>query len=310
MDRRLLTKAGAQGGVFTVADAIALGVTGNDLTALVRRGEVIRIRRGAYVLANVFASADIAGRYRLRVLAVMRSRPRSDRASHHSALSLLDIPFTSAPLDAVLAESRASGRRTSGGLHLHPPSSQPGLRLGDLRLVSVPVACVQMAARYGFEAGVCAMDSALQRRRCTREELERAMADVDPRRRGQVTLAIAASEALTESVGETRTRIILQDAGFAVRPQAEIRDGERFLGRVDFLVDDCVVVEFDGLVKYEGLAGRTALAAEKERESRITRLGYEVVRVVWSELDHPVGIVQRVLDARSTARARRAAMTR
>jgi very-short-patch-repair endonuclease len=154
------------------------------------------------------------------------------------------------------------------------------------------------------------MDSALHRRRCSRDELGRALADIDPRRRGKVTLAIAATEARTESVGESRTRIILQDAGFSVHPQAEIRDGRRLLGRVDFLVDDCVVVEFDGLLKYEGLAGRAALAAEKERESRIARLGYEVVRVVWSELDDPVSIVQRVLDARATARARRAAMAR
>lgn len=310
MDRRLLTSAGAQGGVLSAADATAVGVSGNDLTNLVRSGELVRVRRGAYVLANVFAAADIADRYRLRVLAIMRSRPRTDRASHQSALSLLDIPFTSVPLDTVLAESRTSGRRSSGGLHLHAPSSATGLRIGDIRLVPTAVACVQVAARYGFEAGVCAMDSALHRRRCTREELERSVDEVDPRRRGQVTRAIAATEALTESVGESRTRIILRDAGFTVRPQAEIRDGDRFLGRVDFLVDDCVVVEFDGLMKYDGLTGRAALAAEKERESRITRLGYEVVRVVWSELDNPVGIVQRVLDARRTARARRAAMAR
>ena len=310
MDRRLLTRAGAQGGVLSAADAAELGVTGNDLTTLVRKGELIRLRRGAYVLANVFSAADIGDRYRLRVLAIMRSRPRSDRASHHSSLALLDIPFTSVPLDTVLAESRTSGRRTSGGLHLHAPSSRPGLLSGDIRLVSAGVACVQVAARYGFEAGVCAMDSALHRRRCTREELERSVDEVDPRRRSQVTRAIAATEALTESVGETRTRIILQDAGFSVRPQAEIRDGDRLLGRVDFLVDECVVVEFDGLMKYEGLTGKAALAAEKERESRITRLGYEVVRVVWSELADPIGIVQRVLDARRTARARRAAMAR
>ena len=171
------------------------------------------------------------------------------------------------------------------------------------------VACVQVAARYGFEAGVCAMDSALHRRHCTREDLERSVEEVDARRRAPVNLAIAATEASTESVGETRTRIILRDAGFAVRPQAEILDGRRLVGRVDFLVDDCVVVEFDGLVKYEGKAGRSALAAEKDRESRIARLGYEVVRVVWSDLADPGGIIRRVLEARQTARARRGAMT-
>lgn len=310
MDRRLRTMAGPRGGVFSIAEAAALGVTGNDLTALVRRGELVRVRRGAYVLADVFAAADIGGRYRLRVLAVMRSRPRSDRASHHSALALLDIPFASAPLDTVLAESRVSGRRTSGGLHLHAPTTAPGRRIGDIRLVSPEVACVQVAARYGVEAGVCAMDSALHLQRCTRADLEGAVEQLEPRRRARVRLAVRATEPLTESVGESRTRLILSDAGFAVRPQVEIRDGVRLLGRVDFLVDDCVVVEFDGMVKYEDITGKAALAAEKDRESRITRLGYEVVRVVWSDLDDPVGIVQRVVTAQRTARARRAAMSR
>ena len=308
MDRRLLTTAAAQGGVLSSADATAVGVSGNDLTALVRRGELVRVRRGAYVLAEVFAAADPTERYRLRVLAVMRTRPRSDRASHHSALALLDIPFTSAPLDTVLAESSTTGPRTSGGLLLHPPSAPPGIRIRDVRLVPAAVACAQVAARYGFEAGLCAMDSALFRRRATRAELERAADGIHPRRRGPVTMAISATEPLTESVGETRTRVILVDAGFTVRPQVELRDGDRFLGRVDFLVDDCVVVEFDGLVKYEGRSGPAALAAEKERESRISRLGYEVVRVVWSDLADPTRIVQRVIEARRTARARRAAM--
>lgn len=310
MNPRLRTLAASRGGVFSVTEAAAVGVTGNDLTALVRRGELVRFRRGAYVLADAFAAADIGGRYRLRVLAVMRSRPRGDRASHHSALALLDIPFASAPLDVVLAESRVSGRRTSGGLHLHAPTTAPGRRIGDIRLVSPEVACVQVAARYGYEAGVCAMDGALHLKRCTRADLEGAIEQLDPRRKARALLAVRATEPQTESVGESRTRLILSDAGFVVRPQVELRDRAGFLGRVDFLVDDCVVVEFDGMVKYQGKTGLAALAAEKDRESRITRLGYEVVRVVWSDLDHPVGIVQRVVEARRMARARRAAVSR
>lgn len=62
---------------------------------------------------------------------------RSDRASHHSALALLDLPFTAAPLDAVYAESRASGRRTAGGLHLHTPTAAAGL--GSATSVSSPL---------------------------------------------------------------------------------------------------------------------------------------------------------------------------
>jgi very-short-patch-repair endonuclease len=308
MDRRLLTLAVAQDGVFSIGEAATVGVTGNDLTRMVRGGELVRFRRGAYALADVLAGADLAGRYRLRVLAVMRTRPRTDRASHHSSLALLGVAFTGVPLDTVFAESRTSGRRSTNGLRLGAPTAAVGLRAGDVRLVGAGVACVQVADGFGFEAGLCAMDSALHRRRCTLDELRLAVEQLHPRRRASALLAIGATDPLAESVGETRTRIILRDAGFSVRSQVVIQDGSRFLGRVDLLVDDCVVVEFDGRVKYEGVSGRAALTAEKERESRISRLGYEVVRVVWAELSDPAALVRRVMDARRVATARRAAM--
>jgi len=47
------------------------------------------------------------------------------------------------------------------------------------------------------------------------------------------------------------------------------------------------VVEFDGAVKYAGADGRAALVAEKLREDRLRALGYEVVRIVWSDLARP-----------------------
>ncbi|WP_109473765.1 hypothetical protein [Ornithinimicrobium cavernae] len=51
-----------------------------------------------------------------------------------------------------------------------------------------------------------------------------------------------------------------------------------------------VIVEFDGLVKYAGLDGRRALAAEKMREDRLRRLGYAVVRLTWRDLDNPARV--------------------
>src|SRR5690606_27230994 len=96
--------------------------------------------------------------------------------------------------------------------------------------------------------------------------------------------------------------------GFSVTPQFVVMDGRHQVGRVDFLVDECVIVDFDGLIKYEGADGKFALAAEKDRESRLTRLGFEVVRIVWSDLEDPVAIVHRVLTAKRTAGKRRAWM--
>ena len=71
-----------------------------------------------------------------------------------------------------------------------------------------------------------------------------------------------------------------------------------------------MIVEFDGMVKYEGLNGKQALADEKERERRLAQLGFEVVRVVWHALDSRGAIVAAVRAARTLARERRRAMSR
>jgi very-short-patch-repair endonuclease len=100
------------------------------------------------------------------------------------------------------------------------------------------------------------------------------------------------------------TRLLLAGLGLAVRSQVRLFDELGLMGRVDFLVGEKVVVEFDGLVKYEGAQGREALAAEKRREDRLRAAGYEVVRLTWADLDRPdrVARMVRVAVARANAR--------
>jgi very-short-patch-repair endonuclease len=118
-----------------------------------------------------------------------------------------------------------------------------------------------------------------------------------------------------ESPGETRLGHLFHLMRTSVTPQFEISEpGVRAV--VDFRLDgEMVVVEFDGLVKY----GRTAaepdpfgnrrtpnqvLVAEKRREDAIRELGYEVVRVVWSDLDDPLALARRIAAAVRRARRR------
>ena len=311
MNQRLAMVATAQSGVFVIGDATRVGVSTDELTAMVRRREIHRIRRGAYVLADVYSAALPSDRYALRVKAVLLSRGRGHRASHHSALALLGIAAHAVSEGVITMEARSARRvRSKDGVSLHPWSGAASWMVGEWRTVAPATACVQVAATSGFLAGVCAMDSALYQKRVTVDDLTAALAHVPGLRCGQARRAIAATDAGAESVGETRTRIVLVDGGFAVRSQVGIRDRAGFVGRLDLLVDDCVVVEFDGLRKYAGADGQVALAAEKAREERLTRLGYEVVRVVWTDLDNPAELVQRLRRARQVARARRAAMAR
>lgn len=311
MHERLAAVAASQSGVFSVADAVRVGVSTNELTRMVRRKEVIRVRRGAYVLASAYWGAPSFDRYALRTKAVLRSRPATDRASHQSALALHGIGTFGARQDVVLVESRDVSRtRTHAGLTTVPWSGGDTWAFGSFHSVSATTACVQVAGAAGFLAGVCAMDNAIFTHRITQQQLGEAVAALPARPRTAAERSFDAVDPLAESVGETRTRIILLDAGFSVRSQVGFQDSAGFVGRVDFHVDDCVIVEFDGLLKYGGDGGQAALVAEKAREERLTRLGYEVVRLVWVDLDDPPEIVRRVRRARSVARERRAALVR
>lgn len=91
---------------------------------------------------------------------------------------------------------------------------------------------------------------------------------------------------------------MLTDHGLPVRSQVSICDASGILvGRVDFLVGDHVIVEFDGAVKYERAQGRSALVAEKSREDALRALGYVVVRVTWSDLASPTRVISQIRKA-------------
>ena len=62
-----------------------------------------------------------------------------------------------------------------------------------------------------------------------------------------------------------------------------------------------VVVEFDGAVKYSGPEGREHLIAEKRREDALRRLGYRVVRLLWSDLSNPERVARLLSPLRATA---------
>jgi hypothetical protein len=118
-------------------------------------------------------------------------------------------------------------------------------------------------------------------------------------------------DAKAESVGESRTRLILQDFGLPHESQHVIRDEFGFVARVDFLVDG-VVLEFDGKLKYQRSRDREdgpevdpgeVVWLEKRREDRVRRLGHPFERVVWEELARPLVLARRLREASRNVRS-------
>ena len=303
-----MTLLGSLGHVAATADLTALGVGPRETQALVRSGVLVRLRRGTFVEGPVWRAAAPWDRHQMRARAVLRAfGPGAPVArSHHSALAARGLAVHG-------VDDRAHLCRTDGGRSFHDAVVVVHRRVPEAFVVptacgpsvQVALAVLQVAALFGVEAGLVSADAALREGRATRAELDGAL-PVLGGSRGQLRAARTAelASALSESAGESRTRWVLLTLGLPLpEQQAQIVDGEgAFVARVDFLYRDRrVVVEFDGMLKYDDPA---ALRQEKLREDRLRELGYEVVRLTWADLGDP-RVVERKLTAafaRSAAR--------
>ncbi len=304
MDDRLAAVAAAHGDVFSAADAGRCGTGSTELDRMRRAGEVVRVRRGAYVLASSWECAGPEERLRLRTRAVLRTRPERDAASHHASVLLHGVDTWGVDLGVVDLVSTVSSARRRGSLRTHPRPLRGTEIVEGVRCVPLPIALVQLSSWSGVVPGVCSMDDAVHDRRCTLDALRSAVDLLPEHERAAAGEAVSLVDPACESVGETRTRLLLHDLGLHCRCQVPLRLPSGARARADVVVEGVVVLEFDGLVKYAGADGRQALAAEKHRERGIWDLGYEVERVVWGDLDRPAGLHDRIRAAEHRAIAR------
>lgn len=297
MDERLAAVAHSRGGVFTSAMAAEVDVDDGALARWRRTQEVVRVRRDAYVLGEPWSEASPEQRLMLRTRAVLAARP-DDIASHQSALALHGLPLHGLDLVTVDVLSAVSRVRLASGLRTHARSPDQHHVVADgYRCVDIATAIAQVLVRSGLVAAMVPLDSALHRGRCSLEEVSIALdarcTSIRLRARGDQLVKRA--DPACESVGETRTRLMLTDHGLRVRSQVEVCDEAGvFVGKVDLLVGERVIVEFDGAVKYDGIEGRAALVAEKRREDALRALGYVVVRVTWADLASPARVIAQI----------------
>jgi very-short-patch-repair endonuclease len=300
--------AADQHGILDLADLRRAGLPGRDVARLVRRGELTRLARGWYAVGPI---PDERDRHVLATRAALRSHGGRAVAGHHSALLMLAAPTYQADLGAV----RLS-RRTPG-----PTSTTAALRLGRCvppemqgsETVSPALAAVQHGLSAGPVSALVAADGVLHRGLATSAEFQTVLDLVTghPYSAGIAEL-LQGADGRHESPGETRLALALRLQGVTATPQVVI-PGSRAV--VDFLLDEApVVIEFDGRVKYGREAdevdpfGRRrsreqVVWDEKRREDRLRELGYEVVRVTWSDLDSPQELATRI--RRAIQRARR-----
>jgi very-short-patch-repair endonuclease len=223
--------------------------------------------------------------------------------SHTTAAALWGLPLREQHLGAVHV-SRVTGRRgnaksgTVHHVHAREVAEDDTDEQAGMSCTS-PVRTVLDCARLLDEDwGVAIADAALHTGIVSRGELvDRAALELNCRGAGRARRLPLLTSALAESPGESLLRRRLNRMGLTPREQVEI-GGDR----VDFLVGDRLVVEFDGRGKYE-LRGDPAAAhwAEKLRNDRLVELGYEVLHVTWADLWDEAALAHRI--ARSFRRA-------
>ncbi|MGW6281576.1 type IV toxin-antitoxin system AbiEi family antitoxin domain-containing protein [Kribbella sp. NPDC055071] len=312
MNPRLKLVAEQQGGVFARHQAVASGYTPGQIRRRLGDGRWVRIRYGQYAERldlSVLPSWERAEQeHRRLVHAVMNSWHEDTLAvSHQSALALHRMPLWGLDLREAHV-SRRDGR--SGGLiagarhHLGALSELDLTEVDGLVTTTVARAVFETACTASYEAAVVTVDAALRAGALEPEELDRLLGVIEfwP---GSATARAAVNfgDGRSESVAESRLRVVMMNHGLPVPvPQAEFRDADGFIARVDFFFREYdTVVEFDGRLKYaDGSA--ELLVQEKVREDRLRALGLQVVRAEWADLDRPQRVIAAIRRAFNRAR--------
>jgi hypothetical protein len=293
-----------QGFVLRPAQWQAAGITPARRRSLVRRKVWSAAARS--ISAVVHPGADDLSRAALAAAAAVVLRP-STVVSHESAAILHGLPVRSMPSVATVTErSRANshgGPRPTVSLHRGPLDAGELVDWYGCPMTSVARTVVDVARRDRV-SGLMAADAALHEGLTSPAALRRAALGCLgwPGSVGARWVAEYA-DAGGESPLESLVRWCLISAGLP-RPQlqARIRDGDGWQARVDMLWPDSkVVLEADGRLKYRD--DGQSLWAEKRRQERLERLGFQVVRVMWSDIEiHPAETVARVRAALARGR--------
>jgi hypothetical protein len=306
MNARLATLAANQGGVILRRQALADGYSSDEVERLCREGKWIRIRRGAYADATPWQAMTPEDRHRATVHAVVLALDSPAVVSHVSACVLLGLPTWGYDLTHVhVTRGDLHSPRIEGRVHHHAGWLEPDdiIEVAGITVTPPDRTAIDVACMGGFERGVVVADAALRMLGGDKDTLLRRLDQMrswrGAREAGRI---VEFADGLSESVGESRNRIIFELARLP-RPKLQVLIIDPATGlivaRVDYLFEEeRTVGEFDGRLKYravpaDGLTAEEVVWREKRREDALRDLGYEVARSVWADLRQPAIIVDR-----------------
>ena len=285
----------ANHGIFSRAEALDCGETDYSLGEARRAGIVVRLRRGMYAPAEVYAASDDRGKHVLHARAAMAAQHGDVALTGASAAALHGFDLYQQDLSMVhivRLDQGSSRRHALTNHHIVLRDLENDLVQRDGIVTVGPARAVwEVACRSSLEAGVVTADSALRAQptlSVALTALQERFAYYPGSRQGRT--AIKLGDARSESPGESVTRVQFFRYGVPM-PELQCRvvdDRGRLIGVADFGWEEYRHLgEFDGKVKYQkllrpGESPSDCVFREKRREDQMRAEGRGLSRFIWN----------------------------
>ncbi|MEI2277563.1 type IV toxin-antitoxin system AbiEi family antitoxin domain-containing protein [Paenarthrobacter ilicis] len=297
------------------SDATRIGQDPRLLAKRCKRGELVRVRRGAYVPSAIWAQLDDRQRHGLRAAALVNTALTPPTFNLQSAGLLWGLGVVGVPSRLCTVTPDPSGGRSKHGIRRTLGSLDEGVtKLGDFLVTDKLRTTTELASSLNFAEALAVVDSSRRSNGkgsfavsdWNKEKawgLATNLADLGVAasrlstisRQRRVSRILELSTTESESVGESMSRaqmILLNFPLPVLQSSFKLRDGRT--ARTDFWWPDLDLVgEFDGKSKYlrQRLLGKQTIQqvvlAEKNRENALRALGLTVIRWDWAEMMNP-----------------------
>lgn len=270
---------------------IRQGYTDYGLRTAIRQGHITRLRQGVYIGTQNLQQISTWERYPLQILAQFKSAP-STVFSHQSAAVLHGLALIRMNQQKIHLYCKPSSRGYS------PETTRHALLQESTPLAVTPVGAIttdiptlllDCARTLPFEEAVVIADSALYAQKISLTELYILLRSFQGRGAAKAYKVAENLSYLSESPGETLTRMRLSELGIRFRQQEPVVLGSKTYRGDFYLIDFDCFVEFDGNMKYSDFGSpEVAIANERARERQFLNSGARIFRTDWSEVfSHP-----------------------
>ncbi|MDS1115888.1 hypothetical protein RD149_19255 [Gordonia westfalica] len=279
-------------GLILRSETVGTHITDERLQRMVEGNGLYRLWPGAMADFATVDQLDAIEKHRLTVIAAANAGRAGRLFSHVSAAAMHRLPMLWPDLSQIHVTSPKVGKRTANMVKHQAVVEPQDIEVVDGATVTSIERTACDIARLGTSRQALVVLDAALRRDADLEQMNRILEScrgfkgVEMLRR-----LLPHANALSESVGESLSRAVMLEFPDLPVPRQQVElfdDRGTLIARVDFLLADKVVGEFDGMIKYNGGVGDKAawktVVDEKIREDKLRAQGYTVVRWTWQDL--------------------------